>query len=63
MQKVQEIQLAVSKLSDDELATFRGWFEEFNAMIWDEQFENDARSGKLDGLADQSDFGLSCGEV
>jgi len=40
------------------LARFRQWFEEFDAQVWDEQFEGDAKSGKLDKLADKakSDF-------
>ncbi len=47
MHTVREIELAVSRLSPEQLASFRDWFDEFDAM-----------SGKLDGLADQaiSDF-------
>ena len=55
---IQEIELAVSRLSPQELAIFRKWFDEFDAKAWDEQFEFDATSGKLDELASQaiSDF-------
>jgi hypothetical protein len=55
---VREIELAVSRLSSQELASFRNWFDEFDAKAWDEQFESDATSGKLDELASQaiSDF-------
>jgi hypothetical protein len=55
---VREIELAVSRLSPQELANFRKWFDEFDAKAWDEQFEFDATSGKLDELASQaiSDF-------
>jgi len=58
MQAVQELQSAVSQLSADELARFREWFDEFDAKVWDKQFEEDVKSGKLDQLADQaiSDF-------
>lgn len=58
MQTVQEIELAISRLSLPDLARFREWFEEFDAKKWDEQFEADAVCGKLDKLAAQaiSDF-------
>jgi hypothetical protein len=54
MEGLQELQRAVARLSPDELARFREWFEEFDAKIWDQQFEADARSGKLDRVADQA---------
>ena len=54
MQTAQEVQAAVSQLSAHELARFRKWFEEFEATMWDEQFEKDVKSGKLDHLADQA---------
>ncbi len=54
MEGLQELQRAVARLSPDELARFREWFEEFDAKIWDQQFETDARSGKLDRVADQA---------
>ena len=47
---IQEIEQAITELSPEELAHFREWFEEFDAQVWDEQFERDARSGKLDNL-------------
>jgi len=31
------------------------WIEEFDAAIWDKQFEEDVKSGKLDELADSHD--------
>ena len=51
---IQEIERAISELSPDELARFREWFEEFDARVWDEQLERDARSGKLNKLADKA---------
>jgi hypothetical protein len=51
---IQEIEQAVSELSPKELARFRQWFEEFDAELWDEQFERDAKSGKLDDLASKA---------
>lgn len=46
-----EIESAVSSLPANELARFRAWFEEFDAALWDKQFEVDAKTGNLDALA------------
>lgn len=54
MQTAQEIQVAVSKLSADEFARFREWFNRFDAEMWDRQFEEDVKSGKLDRYAEQA---------
>jgi hypothetical protein len=51
---ITEIEQAIAELSPEELARFREWFEDFDAQIWDEQFENDAKSGKLNKVADKS---------
>ena len=51
---IQEIEQAITELSPGELARFREWFEEFDAQAWDEQFESDAKSGKLDKLANKA---------
>ena len=62
MQKVQEIESAVSRLSKNALTNFREWFEEFDAKVWDKQFENDVMSGKLDNLARQAISDLKSGK-
>lgn len=49
---VEDLEKAVSKLSADELARFRAWFEEFDAVQFDRKIERDAAAGKLDRLAD-----------
>jgi hypothetical protein len=54
MSTVQEVEQAVSRLSSEDLARFREWFDEFDARMWDRQFDRDAHSGKLDQLADQA---------
>ena len=51
---IQEIERAIAELNPRELARFRQWFEEFDAQVWDEQFERDAKSGKLDKLAEKA---------
>jgi hypothetical protein len=62
MGAVLEIEQAVSQLPPKELAHFREWFEEFDAKIWDRQFEEDARSGKLDQLAHQAIVDFDAGK-
>ena len=54
MGKVADLERQVESLSEDELAAFRKWFAEFDADAWDRQFEADAKSGKLDSLADRA---------
>jgi hypothetical protein len=54
MSTVQEIQEAVSQLPQEDLAAFRVWFAEFDAMLWDRQLEADAAAGRLDQLAEEA---------
>jgi hypothetical protein len=54
MSSVDEIEAAVSKLSCRELLAFRDWFSEFDAAMWDKQFEEDVAAGHLDTLADEA---------
>lgn len=51
---IQEIEQAITNLSPKELARFRQWFEEFDALAWDEQLEADAKSGRLDKIAEKA---------
>ncbi len=62
MNAVLEIELAVSQLPPQDLARFRRWFEEFDARMWDRQFEEDARAGRLDKLADQAIMDFRAGK-
>lgn len=52
MSNLQEIETAVSQLTKEELEAFRVWFAEFDAEIWDRQFEEDVAAGRLNGLKD-----------
>ena len=54
MSAVLELEQAVPQLPPKELARFRKWFEEFDAKVWDRQFEQDAKSGKLDKPANRA---------
>jgi len=54
MSKVESLEKRISALSAEELAEFRQWFAEFDAAAWDRQIERDAKTGKLDALADEA---------
>jgi hypothetical protein len=54
MTTVQEIENAITHLPKDEILTLGKWFEEFESKLWDEQFEEDVKSGRLDKLANQA---------
>jgi hypothetical protein len=54
MSNLSEIERAVIRLSVEELAAFRVWFAEFDAEIWDRQFEADVAAGRLDALAQRA---------
>jgi len=58
---LEEIQVAVSKLPQEDLWAFCGWFDEFRADAWDKQIEDDARSGRLDAVASRADADFDAG--
>jgi hypothetical protein len=54
MTKVEDIESAIAQLSAEELAELRAWFEDFDARVFDDKIERDAKSGRLDKLAAQA---------
>jgi hypothetical protein len=54
MTGVAEIEIAVAKLSRQDLSAFRDWFQEFDADAWDRQLDADVSSGRLDMLAEEA---------
>lgn len=60
---VKEIEIAVSKLPEDEVWEFAKWFEEFQAALWDKEIEEDIKAGRLDKLADKALDDLDEGSV
>jgi hypothetical protein len=54
MSSIDQAEKAVRELSAEQLAEFRRWFFEFDAQVWDAEFEEDVRSGKLDELGEQA---------
>lgn len=51
---IEDLEKVITGLPDDQLATFRAWFEQFDAARFDQQIERDAKAGKLDRLADEA---------
>ena len=54
MSTVQDIEKAIRQLSPEDLAAFRAWFAEFDAAMWDQQFEEDVAAGRLEQLAEEA---------
>jgi len=54
MTVISEIEVAVTRLSREDLSAFREWFQKFDAQAWDKQFEDDVAAGRLDALAEEA---------
>ena len=54
MTTMQEIKSAIGSLSHQEYIQFLGWIHDKDWSDWDNQFEIDAKSGKLDFLAKEA---------
>jgi hypothetical protein len=54
MSTLNEIECAVRQLTSEDLSTFRAWFAEFDAELWDRQFEADVVAGRLEALAEKA---------
>ncbi len=59
---ITELQTVVRKLSQDELAEFLEWLDEFQESLWDRQIEEDLKAGKLDPLIRQAEKAFSEGK-
>jgi hypothetical protein len=54
MSKVKDLESQIQELSPEELRAFREWFTKFDADAWDQEFEADVKSGKLNALAERA---------
>ena len=61
MTKLEQIEAAIEKLDASEIAKLREWLEELDARLFDEKIERDAKSGKLDKLAESARANLKAG--
>ena len=59
---IKEIESAIAQLPASELAELAKWFEEFQTRVWDEQLEQDAKSGRLDALLKQAERDFEQGQ-
>jgi hypothetical protein len=59
---IKEIESAIAQLPASELAELAKWFEEFQARVWDEQLEQDVKSGRLDALLKQAEQDFEQGQ-
>lgn len=62
MTTVKEIEMAIAELPANKFAVLRTWFEEFDAALWDKQFEADAEAGKIDAMAGKALTNLKKGK-
>jgi succinate dehydrogenase flavin-adding protein (antitoxin of CptAB toxin-antitoxin module) len=63
MSKVEQLEQQIQSLSEEELAQFRAWFQEFDWALWDRQLERDVAAGKLDRLADKASRDHAAGKT
>ena len=54
MSKLKDLEGQIQELSPEELTAFREWFTKFDADAWDQEFEADVMSGKLDAMAERA---------
>lgn len=50
----EDIEQAIERLTPDELARFRAWFEQFEAARFDQALEQGVKAGKLDAFAEEA---------
>jgi len=55
MAKIDELKNTIETLSPDDYGKLRQWFSERDWERWDEQIENDSKSGKLDFLVKEAE--------
>ena len=60
---IEQLEQTVKKLNRVDLATFREWFCEYDADVWDSQIEEDVRAGKHDRLADEAQTAHKAGQT
>ncbi len=52
MGRLEQIETEIQQLTVDELRALRTWFGNYEAELWDDQFERDIEAGKLTELAE-----------
>ena len=52
---VKEIEIAITQLPAPDLAELMAWLENYHALVWDKQIEEDLEAGRLDALLAEVD--------
>jgi hypothetical protein len=63
MNRIEDLERKVQKLSREELAAFRDWFRKYDSDEWDSQIERDIRAGKLENLAKEAEAEYKAGSA
>ncbi|HQI29163.1 MAG TPA: hypothetical protein PLT20_13835 [Sedimentisphaerales bacterium] len=63
MNKLEDIEMAVSALPEQEYLQFRRWFLERDWENWDRQIEADSASGELDFLVREASEAKTAGQL
>ena len=59
---IKEIESAIAQLPPSDLAELAKWFEEYHAQVWDDQLEQDVKSGRLDALIREAEKDFEQGQ-
>lgn len=59
--RLGELESAVTRLPESDLAAFAKWFEEYLADAWDRRIEADIQAGKLDEAGRRADDDFEAG--
>jgi len=54
MNRVEELEGRIEAPSPHELRELRNWLAEYDAELWDRQFQDHAANGRLDAIADRA---------
>ncbi len=55
MDRVEEIEDAISSLAPEEYQRLAQWFHAREQMLWDEEMDRDSSAGRLDFLFDEAE--------
>ncbi len=58
---LSELEKEVRELNSSEFEAFTRWLDDYASKRWDEQFEQDVASGKLDKLGKKADLDFESG--
>jgi hypothetical protein len=58
---LQDIERAIVQLPPAELTQLADWFLEYQAQQWDRKIEKDAKTGRLDALAQKANADFDAG--